>query len=135
MHIPCFAIIKTSSAPPRFHPLTTEHSLKFIALKIYNKTNSVSVNIYIFGHANHNLHPECHSLYSVDDRVHEFSQDELIVQSEIEDTILCPGHQARLRLSQLAPDIVLGDLDSKFNLIMEKFVFVPRCVKLEFDDC
>ena len=72
---------------------------------------------------------------SVDDRAYEFSQEELIAQSEIEDTILCPGHQARLRLSQLAPDIVLGDLDPKFNLVMEKFVFIPRYVKLGIDYC
>ena len=74
---------------------------------------------------------EDHFFNSIDDRAYEFSQEVLIAQSEIEDTILCPGHQARLRLSQLAPDIVLGDLDPKFNLVMEKFVFIARYVKLE----
>ena len=116
---------------------STDHCkpLKFSAVKICNKTNSVSANISILGTLI-TIYVLCTiPYYSVDDRAYEFSQDELIVQSEIEDTILCPGHQARLRLSQLAPDIVLGDLDPKFNLIMEKFVFVPRCVKLELGDC
>lgn len=60
--------------------------------------------------------------------MHEFSQEELIAQSEVEDTILCPGHGARLRLAQLAPDIVLGDLDPKFNLVMDEFNFIPAYV-------
>ena len=72
------------------------------------------------------------SLFRLDDRVHEFSQEELVAQSEVEDTILCPGHMARLRLTQLAPDIVLGDLDPKFNLVMENFVFIPRYVDNKF---
>ena len=86
---------------------------------------------FYFGHIYHYWEP---FFNSIDDRAYEFSQEELIAQSEIEDTILCPGHQARLRLSQLAPDIVLGDLDPKFNLVMEKFVFIPRYVKLELGD-
>nr|KAG5687425.1 hypothetical protein BaRGS_019824 [Batillaria attramentaria] len=54
---------------------------------------------------------------------HLFLFDDLVSQSETCDTVFCPQHDADVSLAQLAPDIMLTDIETNFRLDLDSFEF------------
>ncbi|XP_025107353.1 leucine-rich repeat serine/threonine-protein kinase 2-like isoform X2 [Pomacea canaliculata] len=54
---------------------------------------------------------------------HLFLFSDLVSESERSDTVVCPQHAGDVSLSQLAPDVMLTDVESHFRLEVDKFEF------------
>ncbi|XP_077988732.1 leucine-rich repeat serine/threonine-protein kinase 2-like [Glandiceps talaboti] len=54
---------------------------------------------------------------------HEYTLEMLVEQSDINDIIMCPKTKENIPLYNLAPDVVLGDLEDRFQLSYEDFDF------------
>ncbi|XP_078595563.1 leucine-rich repeat serine/threonine-protein kinase 2-like isoform X5 [Branchiostoma floridae x Branchiostoma japonicum] len=55
------------------------------------------------------------------DPPHVFTLPEILVMSDRDDIIFCPNHDMPVPLHKLAPDVMLSDLDSRYQLQEDKF--------------
>ncbi|CAH1266221.1 MFHAS1 [Branchiostoma lanceolatum] len=55
------------------------------------------------------------------ERPNVFSLTEILVMSDRDDLIFCPNHDMPVPLHKLAPDVMLSDLDSRYQLQEDKF--------------
>ncbi|KAK6177348.1 hypothetical protein SNE40_015467 [Patella caerulea] len=61
--------------------------------------------------------------YRCTEKPKRFLVSEIIIQSETSDEIFCPKHKGNIELGHLAPDVMLTDLESHFQLDMNEFEF------------
>ncbi|XP_070559117.1 leucine-rich repeat serine/threonine-protein kinase 2-like isoform X2 [Ptychodera flava] len=57
------------------------------------------------------------------DGSHEYTLEGLVEQSDSDDVIACPNLKKNIPLYNLAPDVVLGDLEDRFRLMYDQFNF------------